>query len=143
VGGATFLEVLLAEGGVLAAEAGAIAAVAAPPVAVAAVGTAATYGAYEFSDAVIAPFIDKATFNALQWWEEFSFFSDGKAGKTVNEILKDKRGSIKDAPLPKGCPDWRELGNMTWEQIEAAARAGNPGYKTIKKLLGDKRFDKP
>jgi len=31
---------------------------------------------------------------------------------------------------------------MTWEQIEAGARANSPGFKVVRKLLTDKRFDK-
>ena len=61
---------------------------------------------------------------------------------TVAEILKNKKGSIKQAPLPPGSPSWGEIIALTWEQIVAGAQAGKPGYKTIKKLLGDKRFNK-
>jgi hypothetical protein len=64
------------------------------------------------------------------------------AGKTVGEILTGKKGSVKNAPLEPGSPSWNEIGTMTWEEIEAKAEAGVPGFKTIKKLLGDKRFDK-
>ena len=31
---------------------------------------------------------------------------------------------------------------MTWEQIEAGARANRSGFKVVHKLLTDKRFDK-
>jgi hypothetical protein len=31
---------------------------------------------------------------------------------------------------------------MTWEEIEAAAKAHKPGFKEIKKLLTDKRWDR-
>lgn len=31
---------------------------------------------------------------------------------------------------------------MTWAEIEAGAKAGLPGYATIRKLLSDSRFDK-
>jgi hypothetical protein len=31
---------------------------------------------------------------------------------------------------------------MTWEQIEEGARANRPGFKVVRKLLTDKRFDK-
>jgi hypothetical protein len=64
------------------------------------------------------------------------------AGKTVTEILIGKKGSIKNAPLPPGSPSWKEVGPLTWEEIVAKAEAGEPGYGTIKKLLGEKRFDK-
>jgi hypothetical protein len=29
-----------------------------------------------------------------------------------------------------------------WEEIEARAKIGQPGYKTIKKLLGSREYDK-
>ena len=60
----------------------------------------------------------------------------------VSEILKLKKGSIQRAPLPKGSPNWDELKNMDWGEIEKGARNNLPGYKTIRKLLSDKRFNK-
>jgi hypothetical protein len=35
-----------------------------------------------------------------------------------------------------------EIGSPSWEEIVAKAEADVPGFRTIKKLLGDKRFDK-
>jgi hypothetical protein len=64
------------------------------------------------------------------------------AGKTVVEILKDKKGSVKDAPLEEGSPGWDQISALTWEEIEDRAKAGWPGYKTIKKLLGSREYDK-
>ncbi|KJR97697.1 MAG: hypothetical protein VR68_12320 [Peptococcaceae bacterium BRH_c4a] len=60
----------------------------------------------------------------------------------VKEILKRKKGSIKNAPLEKGSPSWDDIQNMTMEQIDEYARKSVPGFKTIRKLLNDKRFDK-
>ena len=34
---------------------------------------------------------------------------------------------------------WEEL---TWEEVNAAANGNEPGFKTIKKLLGSKEYDK-
>jgi len=31
---------------------------------------------------------------------------------------------------------------MTWEQIEGGALEDKPGFKLVRKLLSDKRFDK-
>jgi hypothetical protein len=31
---------------------------------------------------------------------------------------------------------------MTWEEIEEGAEASVPGFKVVRKLLTDKRFDK-
>jgi hypothetical protein len=60
----------------------------------------------------------------------------------VADILKQKKASIRQAPLPQGTPDWNTLMHMTWEQIDEGARANRPGFKVIRKLLADKRFDK-
>jgi hypothetical protein len=60
----------------------------------------------------------------------------------VAEILQQKRGRIKQAPLPNGSPSWDEFAEMTWEQIEEGATAGKPGFKVVRKLLTDKRFDR-
>lgn len=60
----------------------------------------------------------------------------------VADILKRKKASIKQASLPRGSPDWDTFLQMTWEQIDAGARANRPGFKVVRKLLTDKRFDK-
>ena len=60
----------------------------------------------------------------------------------VSDILKLKKGSIQRASLPKGAPSWDEVRNMTWGEIEARARTNLPGYKKVRKLLTDKRFNK-
>jgi hypothetical protein len=31
---------------------------------------------------------------------------------------------------------------MTWEEIDEGATANQPGYKVVRKLFTDKRFDK-
>lgn len=64
------------------------------------------------------------------------------AGRTVRDILIGKKGSVRNAPLEAGSPSWGEIEGMTWEEVEEQAEADVPGFKTIKKLLGDKRFDK-
>jgi hypothetical protein len=64
------------------------------------------------------------------------------AGKTVSEILAGKKASVRDAPLEAGSPSWSEVVALTWEEVVEQAEADVPGFKTIKKLLGDKRFDK-
>lgn len=61
---------------------------------------------------------------------------------TVADILKKKKGSVKQARLPQGSPDWDEFSQMTWEEIEAGAKANQPGFKVVRKLLTDKRFDR-
>jgi hypothetical protein len=63
-------------------------------------------------------------------------------GQKVAEILKRKKASIKQARLPPGSPAWDAFMEMTWEQIEVGARANRPGFKVVRKLLTDKRFDK-
>jgi hypothetical protein len=64
------------------------------------------------------------------------------AGKTVGEILAGKKGSVRRASLEAGSPSWSEIDGLTWEEVVENADADAPGFKTIKKLLGDKRFDK-
>ena len=64
------------------------------------------------------------------------------AGETVADILKRKKASVKQAPLPSGSPDWDAFMQMTWEHIEEGARTNRPGFKVVPKLLTDKRFDK-
>ncbi len=64
------------------------------------------------------------------------------AGKTVAEILTEKKASIRDAALPPGSPSWDEILDLTWEEVVKAAKRRTSGYKTIKKLLGNKEYDK-
>ena len=67
----------------------------------------------------------------------------GKYGDaTVKEVLKHRKGSIKQAPLPPGGPSWDKLLPLTMEEIRRAADKGEPGFKTIWKLLNDSRFYK-
>lgn len=61
---------------------------------------------------------------------------------TVTEILQGKKGSIKNAPLPRGFPGWSAVGDMMWGEVEERARRGEPGFRELRKLLSDKRFDK-
>ena len=60
----------------------------------------------------------------------------------MSEILRRKKASIKQARLPQGSPDWQEFSQMVWEQIEEGARDNKPGFKVVRKLLTDKRFNK-
>ena len=60
----------------------------------------------------------------------------------VRDILKGKRGSIKNAALPQGSPTWVDVQDLTWEEVEDGASQGKTGFRTIKKLLSDSRFDK-
>ena len=64
------------------------------------------------------------------------------AGQQVVDILKYKKASIKQARLPQGAPDGHAFSQRTWEQVEDGARANRPGFKVVRKLLIDKRFDK-
>jgi hypothetical protein len=63
-------------------------------------------------------------------------------GRKVADILKQKKAGIQQARLPQGSPPWDAFMEMTWEQIEAGARTNRPGFKVVRKLLTDKRFDK-
>ncbi len=63
-------------------------------------------------------------------------------GITVREILRTKRSGIRRAPLPEGSPSWDDIQDWTWQEIEDAAQSGRVGFRTIRKLLTDSRFDK-
>jgi hypothetical protein len=64
------------------------------------------------------------------------------SGKTVLEILKDKLGRIKNAPLDEDSPSWDAILHLAWEEIEERADRKEPGFSTFKKLLEQKRFNK-
>ena len=64
------------------------------------------------------------------------------AGKTVQEILAGKKASIRDAGLNPGSPSWDDILDLAWEEVVERAKRRRLGYKTIKKLLGTKEYDK-
>jgi hypothetical protein len=64
------------------------------------------------------------------------------AGKTVAEILEDKKGGIKQAPLARGSPSWDDILHLTWEEVTRRARKREPGFKTLKKLPSDPEYNK-
>jgi len=66
----------------------------------------------------------------------------GAKDPSVADVLKGKKGSIKQAPLPPGSPSWDDILDRTMADIEKGAKENRPGYKEIRKLLQDKRFDK-
>jgi RHS repeat-associated protein len=66
----------------------------------------------------------------------------GEGSPRVSDVLKTKLGSIMRAPLPSGSPSWSDIGDMTMDEVRAAARANQPGFKTILKLLTDSRFSR-
>jgi len=43
-------------------------------------------------------------------------------GKTVAEILRNKKARIKHAPLEPGSPSWDDILPLTWEEVEEKAR---------------------
>ena len=73
-------------------------------------------------------------------WPLINYSTEGN--EKVSEVLKGKLGSITRAPLPRGSPSWSEVGTMTMNDVRAAARANQPGFRTILKLLTDSRFNK-
>lgn len=62
--------------------------------------------------------------------------------KKVKDILKTKKGSIKNAPLPPGGPNWNDLLEKTLKEIKELANKGVKGFKEIYKLLTDGRFNR-
>jgi hypothetical protein len=63
-------------------------------------------------------------------------------GMTVREILRLKKANVRNAPLPPGSPAWDGILDWPWEDVDQAAKANRPGFKTIRKLLTDGRFDR-
>jgi hypothetical protein len=63
-------------------------------------------------------------------------------GKTVAEILRGKKASIRDAALDPGSPSWDDIMDLNWEELVERAKKRRTGYKTFKKLLGSKEYDK-
>jgi hypothetical protein len=74
-------------------------------------------------------------------WRDFAI-THKFAGRKVDDILKQKKGNIKRAKLPAGSPSWEEFSEMTWQEIESGASANEPGFKVVRKLLTDRRFDR-
>jgi RHS repeat-associated protein len=68
---------------------------------------------------------------------------EDEADVTVADALKGKVGSITRAPLPPGSPAWADIQEMSIADVRAAAKAGEPGYKTILKLLTEGKYNKP
>ncbi len=64
------------------------------------------------------------------------------SGMSGREILQLKKSSVRAAPLPRGSPSWKRIEEMIWEEIDEAARLNTPGFKTIRELLTDQRFDR-
>ena len=64
------------------------------------------------------------------------------AGKTVMEILRDKLGRIKNAPLEEGSPSWHDILHLTWEEVLERARNREIGFQTFRKLLTDGSYNK-
>jgi hypothetical protein len=63
-------------------------------------------------------------------------------GRTVAEILAGKKASVRNAPLGPGSPSWDDILDLTWEEVVDRAKRRAPGYKTIKKLLSSREYDK-
>lgn len=63
-------------------------------------------------------------------------------GPTVGDVLKGKKGSIKNAPLPPGSPGWNDITGMPIGQVQQNAQNNVPGYKTIWKLLNKGEYNK-
>lgn len=65
------------------------------------------------------------------------------SGLSVATIFLGKKASIRNAPLPPGTPGWDEMEKLKWEQVEDGARANDPGFKTVRKLLSGLINDYP
>jgi RHS repeat-associated protein len=72
---------------------------------------------------------------------------DGRIGgnapdETVKDILKRKKGSIRDAELVKGSPSWDDIMDMTWSEIVRRAAKGERAFRTCRKLLSDSEYNR-
>ena len=74
---------------------------------------------------------------------QIAYINKNDMSKTVQEILKDKKGSIKNAKKPPGTPSWDDLIRIgiTLDEIQKLAK-GDSGWHAIYKLLTDGRFNK-
>ena len=64
------------------------------------------------------------------------------ADQTVAHVLRGKQASIRQAPLPPGSPSWDDLLTLPMVEVERRANNNEPGYRTVRKLLKDRRFEK-
>lgn len=62
--------------------------------------------------------------------------------ETVGDILRRKRASIRQAALDPGSPSWDDIAGLTWAELTARSRRREVGYKTFRKLLSERRYDK-
>ena len=58
----------------------------------------------------------------------------------MEEILKSKKASIKNAPRPPGSPSWDSIMKLTLAEIFRRAQSGDTGFKQFYKLLTDGCF---
>ena len=63
-------------------------------------------------------------------------------GKTIEQILKKRKGSIRNVELDRGSPSFDDIKDITWEELQRRAKQNEIGFKTIKKVLTDGRFKK-
>lgn len=65
--------------------------------------------------------------------------------------MRKKKGSIRNAPLPPGGPDWKDILKKTLKEIKELAQKNVTGYKTgigtaakgvFNEMLGDILFSK-
>ncbi len=66
-----------------------------------------------------------------------------EADLTVSDVLEGKLGSIRRAPLAPGSPSWADIADMSISDVRAAAKANEPGFRTILKLLTEGKYNKP
>ena len=64
------------------------------------------------------------------------------SGRSVAEILKEKRANIKEAALDPGSPSWDDILELSWEEIVRGAKERQPGFQTFKKLLSKGEYNK-
>ena len=107
-------------------------------------GDTITSAASHIVDGIIAggEWTEAKANEAWNWATGLLLAKNAHGDKTVQEVLKEKKGSIKNAPIPPGGPNWKDLMPLTMEEIRKLAQKGETGYREIWKLLTDKRFNR-
>ncbi len=62
--------------------------------------------------------------------------------ETVRGLPRRKRAGVRNAPLEAGAPSLDDILDLPFAEIDRRAKRGDPGYRTIRKLLTDRRFDR-
>lgn len=80
--------------------------------------------------------IANKTSKMIEITQTFEKVSLDRSKKTAQQIISEEKSASINNEFPS---EWK---SKTLEEIEAAAKQGDPGARKAKKLLNDHRFDK-